>query len=59
MWVVVSMWKESIGDFGEIHDVIGPFATEQDAMNYIPNPTPKGFKFLVHQMSSTDKEFAL
>lgn len=59
MWVVISMWEEPEETFGSVHDVIGPFETEQDAMDYIPNPTPKGFKFIVQELSSGDKEFAL
>lgn len=59
VWVVISLWKDDSEYDGQVHDVIGPFASEQDAMDYIPNPTPRGFAFIVQALCEPTTEFAL
>lgn len=38
------------------NQVVGPF-TEQEADEYIPNPAPKGWEFVISPLEDGNKEF--
>lgn len=57
-WVVV-VFNEMLDlsdPNGQFDSVVGPF-TESEANEYIPNPAPKGYRFVMTQLTAGDKEF--